>query len=52
MPVQGRLTPEEVEHLDALSASQSVPVERSAMITFILRQWLADHPKPKHKKHP
>ena len=40
VPVQGRLTEGEVAELDAAAAEQSVPVDRSTLISFILRKWL------------
>jgi hypothetical protein len=40
VPVQGRLTPSEVEKLDRIASEQMVPVGRSALVTYILRTWL------------
>lgn len=40
IPVQGRLTEDEVAELDEAAAEQSVPVERATMVAFILRDYL------------
>jgi hypothetical protein len=52
IPVQGRLTPDEVAELDRAAADQSVPVDRSTMISFVLRKWLESQRghKPKARK--
>lgn len=44
VPVQGRLTLEEVAKLDAAAAQQSVPVDRATLVSYILRRWLREQP--------
>jgi hypothetical protein len=38
--VSFRLTPEEAATLDRAAESQSVPVDRSTLLAFIVRKWL------------
>jgi hypothetical protein len=47
VPVQGRLTPQEVERLDRIAIEQEIPVHRSQLITQVLRRWLESHDKRK-----
>lgn len=42
IPVQGRLSPEEVKELDEAAQEQSVPVDRSTLVSFILRKWMGE----------
>jgi len=50
IPVQGRLTAAEVEELDRAAAGQSVPVDRSTMISYILRKWLDLNRVPRRRR--
>jgi hypothetical protein len=45
--VSCRLTADEVAAIDKAAAAQSVPVDRSTLVAFIVRKWLADQGKRK-----
>jgi hypothetical protein len=48
-PVQCRLTLEEIARLDAIAAKQPIPVDRSTVMAFALREFLKSHAEPRAK---